>query len=219
MTRYRDPKPNPPKPRRYYKRLVRFPEGTDSLDGEVRPPVTEGEIERWVDELFLGGGMKASVGYIILKYGAWEAAMNVARRDGSKTGFRAAWALEWAYEQAEPGDLPEWLFDRLVDDLTASANGSLHRIYAKLVCDMVRFGGSAPTGAQAERLAEKCFDLVIEPATKTAALFWCLEILAELSPRLDWVAEELPATLHRISEAPGCTPGLRVATREILRRI
>jgi hypothetical protein len=139
-----------------------------------------------------------------------------------------AWALEWAYEQAGDDDLPEWFFDRMVDDLCASANGSLHRIYAKMVCDRMRFGGVVPTGVQAERLAEKCFDVVIDPATRTAVKFWCLEILAELAglapraefaPRLDWVAEELPDTLRRISEAPDCSPGLRVATREILKRL
>ncbi len=218
MNRYKDPHSRPSKPRRYYKRLVRFPEGTDRLDGEVRLPVDGEQIQRWVDELFLGGGMKAMVGYIILRYGAWEAAMNVGCSD-SKIGFRAAWALEWAYEQAEPKDIPEWFSDRLADDFIATSNGSLHRIYAKMICDRMRFGGVRHTDTQAERLAEKCFDLVIDPATKTAAIFWCLEILAELSPRLPWVAEELPAALHRISEASDCTPGLRVATREILRRL
>jgi hypothetical protein len=204
-------------PKRYYKRLTRFPEGIDRLEGEIRLPVTSEQIERWCDDLFLGGGLKSLVGYIILKYGAWEQAMDVGRGD-SKIGFRAAWALEWAYEQAEDGDLPEWFFDRCVDDLCASTNGSLHRIYAKIVHDRMRFGGVRPTVAQAERLAEKCFDLVIVPGSKTAVKFWCLEILSDLAPRLDWVAEELPATLLRISESDDCTPGLRVATREILKR-
>ncbi len=136
------------KPKRYYKRLVRFPEGIDRLEAQVRLPVTGDQIELWIDDLFLGGGMKATVGYIILKYEAWEAAMDVARTD-SKTGFRAAWALEWAYEQAEPNGLPEWLPDRVADDFVASSNGSLHRIYAKMLCDMVRFGGMCPSDAQA----------------------------------------------------------------------
>ncbi len=221
-----------PQPKRYYKRLSRFPEGIDRLESEVRLPVDGEQIGRWVDELFLGGGMKAMVGYMILKYGAWEEAMNlsantICNSGGVKyappspqtTGFRAAWALEWAYEQSEPGDLPEWFFDRLADDFTASSNGSLHRIYAKIICDMMRFGSVRPTDNQAERLAEKCFDLVFAYSTKGAAKFWCLEILSDLSTRMDWVAEELPETLRRISAAPDCTPGLRVATREILKRL
>ncbi len=226
------PNPKHSQPKRYYKRLVRFPDGIDRLESGVRLPVDEEQIGRWVDELFLGGGMKAMVGYMILKYGAWEAAMNVGAttvrgQGGVKyappspqtTAFRASWALEWAYEQSEPGDLPEWFFDRLIDDFTASSNGSLHRIYAKIICDMMRFGGAKLTDGQAERLAEKCFDLVIATPTKGAAKFWCLKILSELAPRLDWVAEELPETLRRISAAPDCTPGLRVATREILKRL
>lgn len=282
-------------PKRYYKRLARFPEGIDRLEAEVqgngggvrpaegvrspdnvrptesthpvesmqpvestqpvesmqpvdgvpRPQVTERQIARWVDELFLDGGMKATVGYIILRYGAWEAAMNVgmnsshrpgpdsaakqrtgkgeednvASPEWSKIGFRASWALEWAYEQAEESDLPEWFFDRLANDFTTTHNGSLHRIYAKIICDRMRFGSVRPTDAQAEKLAEKCFDLVIGPRTKTAVRFWCLEILAELAPRLDWVAGELPETLRLISEAADCSPGMRVATREILKRL
>jgi hypothetical protein len=211
--------------KRYYKRLTRFPEGIDRLDAEVRRDadgrgvVTAEQIARRVDELFLDGGMKALVGYIILRHGAWEAAMKVGRDDSSKTSFRAVWALEWAYEQSAPDELPEWFFDRLVDDFIATTNGSLHRIYAKMICDRMRFCGARPTDTQAERLAERCFDLVITPATKVATRFWTLEILAELSPRLDWVARELPDTLRHISESPDCTPGLRVATREILKRL
>jgi hypothetical protein len=191
---------------------------------EVRLPVTEEQIERWVEELFLGGsrnadcGMKAMVGYVILKYGAWEQAMNAGMSSEAKTAFRATWALEWAYEYAGPDGLPPWLFDRMVSDFAASTNGSLHRVYAKMLCDRMRFGGVRPDDAQAGMLAEKCFDLVIDPTVKTSVRFWCLEILSELAPRIDWVAEELPAIVMRISEAPDCPPGMRVVTRGILGR-
>ncbi len=218
-SRYKNPPASPPGPKRYYKRARSFPEGIDRLEAEVNGTVTEQQIERWVDELFLGGGMKAMVGYIILKYGVWEEAMNAGHTGGSKTAFRASWALEWAYEQAESGDLPEWFFDRVADDFCTSQNGSVQRIYAKILCDMMRFGGARPTGEQIENLAEKCFGLVIEPRTKTAAMFWCLEILTELAPRVEWVAEELPETVRRISETTDCSPGMKVATREILKRL
>jgi hypothetical protein len=268
--RYKNRGASAPGPKRYYRRARSFPEGIDRLESELRLPVSEEQIERWVDELFLGGdrnaggGLKQLVGYIILKYGAWEQAMSLARcvpdinspvcgqggadfalnedfvpgtvqtvrprrkHRGSvkdappspqKTGFRAAWALEWAYEQAEPDDLPEWFFDRVADDLCASQNGGVHRIYAKIVCDMMRFGGVRPSETQVEKLAEKCFGLVIDPRTKTATKFWCLEVLTRIAPRAEWVAEELPETVRRISEAPDCPPGMRVATREILKRL
>jgi hypothetical protein len=210
-----------PRPKRYYRRLAHLPEGADRLAVTVHSPVTEEQIEGWVAET-LGGGMKdmkAQVGYIILRYGAWGAAMNLAQCDNPQMGFRAAWGVEWAYEQSEPGERPEWFFDRLTHDFIASKNGSLHRIYGKMICDAMRFGGFSLVGTRAERLAEKCFDLAIAPATKSAVMFWCLEILTELAPRIGWVAEELPETVRHISEAPDCSPGLRVATREILRRL
>jgi hypothetical protein len=233
-----------PGPKRYYRRARSFPAGIDRLESELRLPVSEEQIERWVDELFPGGGrnagagLKQFVGYIILKYGAWEVAMNVGVNPGhrpsagsaakQRTGkgergnvanFRAAWALEWAYEQAGPADIPEWFFDRVADDFCASQNGSVHRIYAKIVCDMMRFGGVRPSEMQVEKLAEKCFGLVIDPRTKTATKFWCLEVLTEITPRVEWVEEELPETVRRISEAPDCPPGMSVATREILKRL
>jgi hypothetical protein len=233
--------------KRYYRRLTTFPEGINRLESEVcrvadgSGVVTEDQIARWVDELFLDGGMKAIVGYIILRYGAWEAAMNVGRDNRFRSSFRAVWALEWAYEQAadirvgrggrgareaheqagaeRAENLPEWFFDRMVDDFTASSNDSLHRIYGKMICDRMRFGGIRPSDRQAERLAECCFDLVILPGSGVAVQIWALEILAELAPRLDWVARELPDTLRHISVAGDCSPGMRVATREILRRL
>jgi len=136
-----------------------------------------------------------------------------------RTAFRATWALEWAYEWADPGELPEWFFDRMVDDFVRSSNGSLQRIYGKMLCDRMRFGGAHPTDRQVELLTERCFGLVIEPATKTAVRYWCLEILADLAPRAEWVAEELAATLRHLSEQPDCPPGMRVVTRELLRRL
>lgn len=209
--------PKSKSPKRYYRRLKNFPEGTDRLEAEVRLPVTGEQLQRWSNELFPGGGMKAVVGYVILRHGAWKEAMDAARNGDIRSAFRVAWALEWAYEQTGEEDIPEWFFERVVNDFCTSSNGSLHRIYAKIAYDRMRFGGVRPTEAQAERLAEKCFDLVIDPRARTAVRFWCLEILSELAPRLDWVARELPETVRHISEALDCSPGMRVATREILR--
>jgi len=186
----------PPRPKRIYRKRTRLPDGVDRLEGEVRGPVTEEQIARWVSDLSLGGGMKATVGYVILKHGTWEAAMNVglgtSRGDTSvgnpRTAFRATWALEWAYEWAEPGELPEWFFDRMVGDFARSSNGSLQRIYGKMICDQMRFGGVHPSDNQAESLTERCFGLVIDPATKTAVRYWSLEILTDLAPRVGWVS-------------------------------
>ncbi len=199
--------------KRYYRKLAHFPEGTDRLEAQVCLPIDEQQLESLLDYSFYSGDMKPTVGYLILKHGLWEEAMDIGRYGEQKIAFRATWALEWAYEQSSPDELPEWFADRMLDDFAASDNGSLHRVYAKMLCDQIRFGDYRPTGPQAERMAEKCFDLAIDPQTKTAVAFWCLEILSELAPRVDWVAEELDGTVLRISENPDCSPGMAAACR------
>lgn len=89
-------------PKRYYKCLEHFPEGTERLDVEVRPPVTGEQLERWANELFPGGGMKSIVGYVILRYGAWEEAMDVTRRGDPKSAFRVACATSPRPPTARP---------------------------------------------------------------------------------------------------------------------
>lgn len=205
--------------KRYYKKLAVFPEGVDRLEADLRLPVDEDRLADWLDEYFRTGGMKAMVGYIILRCDAWEEAMNLGLDGEPRIAFRATWALEWAYEQSEPEERPEWFFDRMADDFVSSSNGSLHRVYAKMLLDQMRFGGICPTPGQAERLADRCLDLVSAPATKTAVRFWCLEILCELSPCVEWVGGELAALLRRLGEASECPAGMRVALREIGKRI
>lgn len=204
--------------KRYYRKLAKFPDGIDRLESEVRLPIDEEQIIGFLETYFRGGNMKPMVGYLILKYGLWEEAMNLGMTDSRQIAFRATWALEWAYSQSYD-DLPEWFADRMVDDFVASRNGSLHRVYSKMLCDMMRFGGFRPTDGQADRLAEKCFDLAIGPQTRGAVKFWCLDTLCELAPRIDWIPDALEGLLQRISEEPDCPPGMRVACREIGKRL
>jgi hypothetical protein len=124
--------------------------------------------------------------------------------------------VEWAYAQCPEGELPEWFADRMTADFVASPNGSLHRVYAKMILDRMRFGGFIPTDTQSELLAEKCFDLLIDPKTRGAVQMWCMEILSELSPRADWIAEALTETARRISGQPDCPPGMTMACRRVL---
>lgn len=204
--------------KRYYKRLSQFPEGTDRLENEVRLPIDEDQIVRLLEEYFPGGNMKPMVGYIILRYGLWEEAMNIGMTAPQRIAFRATWALEWAYEQSL-GQLPEWFFDRMADDFAASRNGSLHRVYAKMLADQMVFEGIRPTETQAEKLAEKSFELLIDPKTRGAVKAWCLEILFALRLRLDWIAEPMEDIVQRLSEAPDCSPGMRVWCRELSKRL
>jgi hypothetical protein len=205
-------------PKRYYKRLLHLPEGTDRLESEVTLPVTEEQLCRFLDENFIGGGMKPAVGHLILKYGLWSEAMNIGMSAEHHLAFRASWALEWAYEQCSPEVLPAWFANRMTADFVASTNGSLHRVYAKMILDQMRFGGHIPPEAQVESLAEKCFDLLINPSTRGAVRMWCMEILSELAPRTDWIADALTATALTISQQPDCPPGISMACRRVLQK-
>lgn len=171
---------------------------------------------RYYNPRSAGNAAKRALGEPILRDGTWAATMDLALIDPN---FRISWALEWAYEHAPTTALPEWFFERLIRDFASSPNASLHRIYSKIICDAMRFRNIQPSDAQINTLAERTFDLVITQSTKTAVRFWCLEILSDLAPRLNWVANELPETLRSISQSSDCTPGMRVATREILRRL
>ncbi|MDR0907056.1 MAG: hypothetical protein LBM63_00370 [Rikenellaceae bacterium] len=205
--------------KRYYKRLAQLPDGTDRLESEVSLPVSEEQLCGFLDENFIGGGMKPAVGYLILKHGLWSEAMNIAMRAEHHLAFRASWAVEWAYEQCPEGELPEWFADRMTADFASSTNGSLHRVYAKMLLDQMRFGDFAPSDTQAELLAEKCFDLIINPSTRGAVQMWCMEILAHLAPRADWIAEALTATARQISEQPDCPPGMTMACRRVFQHL
>jgi hypothetical protein len=143
--------------------------------------------------------------------------MNIGMSAEHHLAFRASWAVEWAYEQCPEGELPVWFAERMTSDFVASTNGSLHRVYAKMLLDRMRFGGFTPTDTQVESLAEKCFDLLINPKTRGAVQMWCMEILTELSPRADWIAEALIETARTISQHPDCPPGMSMACRRVLK--
>jgi hypothetical protein len=204
--------------KRYYRRLLQLPEGIDRLENEVTLPVTEEQLCRFLADNFIGGGMKPAVGYLILKHGLWSEAMNIGMGSDHQIAFRSTWALEWAYEQCPEGELPLWFAKRMIADFIASDNGSLHRVYAKMLLDRMRFGGFTPTDNQVEQLSEKCFDLLIEPKTRGAVRMWCMEILADLAPRTDWIADSLEATARNLSQQSDCPPGIVMACRRILSR-
>lgn len=83
---------------------------------------------------------------------------------------------------------------------------------------MLHRGMLHPDMTQAEQIAEKTFDLLIAPATKTAVKVWCMEILFCLAPRLDWVAEQLRDTVQQILESTS-SRGLANRAGKILKRI
>jgi hypothetical protein len=161
-------------------------------------------------------GMNRRVGAMILEGGLWSEAMDLAMDDDASVGFRAAWGLEAAY----CADMDAFVayFPRLLEDLLVTQNGSVERIYSKMLCDGMRRDAVKLTGAQAERLTEKAFGILIREGSKVATKVWQVELIADLIPRLEWIEESLTSLMRAMSENPDCTPAEAALAKNFLRR-
>jgi hypothetical protein len=186
----------------------------------------------------LDGSIKERVGREIVSGGLWAEVIGLASHPDPRIVFRAAWALEWAYNDSPEGLLP--YIDEFVEAFLASDNGSVHREYLKILCDIrrrrstvfvdkERGWSSALVDKEYEQnqehmhawlaqIAEKAFDLLVAPDTKTAVKGWCIEILMGVAPHLDWVGEALEETLHWLMEN-NPSPGLANRCQKALRTI
>jgi hypothetical protein len=163
-----------------------------------------------------GPEMDERFGHLIIEKGLWEEALGLAFHDDPRVAFRASWALGWAY--FEDRELFRPFIARFIEDYLRAENPSVHRMYAKMLCDMIRCGLVVLDPAQAERVAEKTFDLLIGTETKSAVRVWAAEILFELSPRLEWVEEHLAAVLRQQIETMP-TPAILNHHSKLLKRI
>ena len=160
--------------------------------------------------------MNEKLGRLIGHNNLWDTALDLGLHDDPKVAFHGSWALEWAFYDDREAFRPH--IPHFVDNFLKATNGSVHRHYTKMMWDMLHRGMLRPDIAHAEQIAEKTFDLLIGPSTKTAVKVWCMEILFELAPRLDWVAEQLRETVQQILEStPSC--GLANRAGKVLRRI
>lgn len=137
----------------------------------------------------LGPGMDECYGSLLHRHGLWTTALELAGHADPRVAFRASWALEWAYFHDREAIRP--YLDKFLGNYFTIANRSVHRHYTKMLCDMMRKGIAAPDDALAQRIAERTFDLLVDPNTKVAVKVWCGEILFDLAPRIPWVAENL----------------------------
>lgn len=163
-----------------------------------------------------GKGMNRSVGQDIARNGWWKEALDMAFHADNRIAFRASWCLEWAYRE-QPDNFRPYL-PRFLSDFLQSTNGSVHRTYTKMLCGMLRRQVICPDKPQREAIAEKCFDLLIDPGTRTAVKVWAMEILCDFRD-IGWVGEQLEDTVRGLSEADDCPPAMSAHCRKILQRI
>lgn len=163
-----------------------------------------------------GRGMAERYGSLVIKHGLWSEVLALALSDDDKLAFRSAWSLDWAYFQGRERMRP--YAGSFLDTYLASTNGSVHRSFSKVLCDMMRRGIICLTDDQAASVAEKCFDLLIRDDVKSAVKVWCAEILYELSATLDWIGDHLADTLrHQMETQP--TPAILNHYAKLLRRL
>lgn len=133
--------------------------------------------------------MNERYGRIIAENDLWDFALDLAFHDDPRVAFRSSWALEWAYFNDRESFRPHTA--HFFDNFLKAANPSAHRHYSKMLYDMMRRGAVTLDHGQACATAEKCFELLIDPSTRVAVKVWCMEILFDLRPRLDWLEENL----------------------------
>lgn len=140
-----------------------------------------------------GQGMAERYAALIIKHGLWEEVIPMALSDDDKLAFRSTWALDWAYSRNK--SVMEPYTEQFLETYLASTNGSVHRSFSKMLCDMLRRGTITLDESRQAEVAEKCFDLLIDESVRSAVKIWSAEILYQLMPRIDWIAEHLEETL------------------------
>lgn len=172
-------------------------------------------------DLIIAGGLTKRMnrvwGTLIVEEGLWNAAMELARSDDPRVAFRSSWALEWAYN-LESAQIWE-RFPLFFDTLLSSGSESVQRVYSKMLCDMLRSGTVVLNDSEAMAAAERCFGLLTDSGTPVSVKVWQIELLYDLTPRLDWIEENLTAVVRLMSESSECTPAMAAHARHYFRRM
>lgn len=172
-------------------------------------------------DLLLVGGltkrMNTVMGSLIAEEELWTEAMDLAMSDNDQIAFRSSWAVEWAYS-TNMERFDEFI-PRFVEDFIRARNHSVNRVYSKMLCDMLRRGVVELTDEQAIQVAEKSFDLLVDPETATAIRAWTIELLWDLSGHADWIEENLTEIVRAMSEKPDCSAGEAAHARHYFKRL
>lgn len=194
-----------------------------SLAARAELGLGNGEVitTQTLEDIILVGGltkkMNVLLGSLIAEEELWTEAMDLAMSDRDQLAFRASWALEWAYS-SNMERFAEFI-PRFFGDYLKAMNHSVNRVYSKMLCDMIRRRAITLTDGEAEQVAVKCFDLLVNPETAVAIKVWQIELLSDLRSRFDWIEEELTAVVRAMSENPGCTPAEAAHARHYFKRL
>lgn len=153
-------------------------------------PFEEGCAERWADRL--------------LERDRIGAAMNLALGGKGVVPFRAAYALERAFERSPERLAP--YYERFANDFSAAIHPSVWRHYGKIMAILLKSRALTPTDEQAVRIAETAVERLIDESVPVGARVWSLDILHELRGRVRWIDQELPAIVDDLKTAP--TPAM-----------
>lgn len=149
-------------------------------------------------------GFSARYGPVVMEEDLYRTALELAREEDPRVVFRASYALEWAFFK-DPGRFAPHI-PLLIENYLTVCNRSAQRHYIKMLDYILRHDMIRLSPEQEEQLAERTFDLLIDPQTPVAIKVWAMEILYRFSGTLPWVGEHLYETITHLM-ASG-TPGI-----------
>ena len=159
-------------------------------------------------------GFAPRYGKTIVEDDLFGTALDLGLDPDPQTAFHAAYALEYAFFAAPERFVP--FHARFVGDFLAVPHPGVHRHYSKIMCSLLQTGSVVLSDEQRQRIAERTFDLLIDPKTRVAVKVWSMEILDSLSADLPWVDEQLEETIRFLMRdgSPGlCNRGAKICKR------
>lgn len=160
--------------------------------------------------------MNCIIGSLIVEENLWDSALALSYDTEPKVAFRISWSLEWAYT-LKP-EMIECRFAEFLVIFISTDNGSVQRVFSKMLCDMTRRGTIVMSDDEAIAVAEKCFGLLTCTDTAVAVKVWQIELLSDLSTRIEWIDEHLTGIVSNMSENKECTPAIAAAARHYFKR-
>ena len=143
-------------------------------------------------------GYAEKIRRFILEHGLIKEAMDIALERGHPQPFRAAFVLEWGFFKNTKMFTP--YYDRILSDFNDIVSESVMRHYGKVIAKLVK--KVRISDDQAGRIAETAVIRLINNDLKAGARIWSLDILYTLLLRVDWLREEMPGIIERLSDSP-----------------